>query len=92
MNKTLELRPVIGLTRGLPEADMESLTIQAILTHRRLVDEADQLFQALPDECKMGKTAGGSQHLAYIDAAMQMHSQMSVVSTLIAKLGRIPKV
>ena len=88
----LEMRPVYGLTQGLPKADLESLTVDAIRTHRRLVDEADQLFQALPEDYKSGKAAGGAQHLTYIQACMEMHAQMYVVNTLVTILGYIPKV
>ncbi|WP_085033693.1 transcriptional repressor TraM [Ensifer aridi] len=88
----LELRPVAGLTRGLPHNDLESLTVDAIRTHRRLVDKADKLFQALPDDYKSGKATGGAQHLRYIEASIEMHAQMSVVNTLISILGYIPKV
>ena len=88
----LEMRPVYGLTQGLPKADLKSLTVDAIRTHRRLVDNADQLFQALPDTYKSGKEAGGAQHLAYIQACMEMHAQMYVVNTLVIILGYIPKV
>ncbi|ARM90861.1 transcriptional repressor TraM domain-containing protein (plasmid) [Rhizobium sp. CIAT894] len=41
----LEMRPVYGLTQGLPKADRESLTVDTIRTHRCLVDEADRLFR-----------------------------------------------
>lgn len=88
----LEIRPVFGLTQGLPKADLESLTVDAIRTHRRLVDEADQLFQALPDDYKSGKATGGTRHLTYIKACMEMHAQMYVVNTLVTILGHIPKV
>lgn len=88
----LEMRPVFGLTHGLSKADMESLTVDAIRTHRRLVDEADQLFQALPEAYKSGKAAGGAHHLSYIQACMEMHAQMYVVNTLVTILGYIPKV
>lgn len=88
----LEMRPVYGLTQGLPKVDLEGLTVDAIRTHRRLVDIADQLFQALPDTYKSGKAAGGAQHLAYIQACMNMHAQMYVVNTLVTILGCIPKV
>lgn len=87
-----ELRPVIGLTRGLPLSDIEILTVTAIRTHRCLVDKADQLFQALPDDYKNGKAAGGRQHLSYIEATIEMHAQMSVVNTLVNILGYIPAV
>ncbi|NSY99635.1 transcriptional regulator [Agrobacterium tumefaciens] len=88
----LEMRPVYGLTQGLPKADLESLTVDAIRTHRRLVDAADQLFQALPDAYKSSKATGGPQHLGYIQACMEMHAQMYVVNTLVTILGYIPKV
>ncbi|NTH16709.1 transcriptional regulator [Agrobacterium rhizogenes] len=87
-----ELRPVIGLTRGLPLADIDALTAGAIRTHRGLVEKADQLFQALPDDYKSGAVAGGAQHLAYIEACIEMHAQMSVVNTLVDIIGYIPKV
>ncbi|RWB78238.1 transcriptional repressor TraM [Mesorhizobium sp.] len=92
LKEKFELRPIVGLTRGLPPTDLETLTIEAIRTHRRLVDKADQLFQALPEEYKSGKVTGGPQHLCYIEASMEMHAQMSVVNALISILGYIPKV
>lgn len=90
--ETLELRPLFGLTDGLSKADLEALTIEAIRDHRHLVDKADKLFHGLPEDYKLGKSTGGVQHLTYIKASMEMHAQMSVVSTLINILGYIPKV
>jgi len=89
---TCELRPVIGLTRGLCAAELETLTVDAIRTHRQLVANADQLFQALPDDYKTGIVVGGAQHLAYIAAMVAMHAQMQAVNTLLGILGYIPKV
>jgi hypothetical protein len=89
---TCELRPVIGLTRGLSGADLEVLTVDAIRTHRQLVRKADQLFQALPDDHKTGIVVGGARHLAYIEAMIEMHAQMQAVNTLLGMLGYIPKV
>ncbi|XUY30110.1 transcriptional repressor TraM (plasmid) [Agrobacterium sp. rho-8.1] len=86
------IRPVVGLTRGLSVTDLEILTVDAIRTHRILVDKADKLFQALPDDYKTGKTVGGSQHLCSIEASIAMHAQQSVVNTLIIILGYIPDV
>ncbi|EHH03550.1 transcriptional repressor [Agrobacterium tumefaciens CCNWGS0286] len=92
VSDTCEFRPVIGLTRGLPSSDIDTLTVNAIRLHRQLVEKADQLFQALPEDHQMGKSVGGKQHLEYIEAMIEMHAQMSVVNTLVGLLGYIPKV
>ena len=92
MLDTCELRPVIGLTRGLTTSDVETLTVNAVRLHRQLVEKADQLFQALPDDYKTGNTIGGEQHLEYIEAMIEMHAQMSAVNTLVGILGYIPRV
>lgn len=92
VSDTCELRPLIGLTRGLAKADIETLTVNAIRLHRHLVEKADQLFQALPDDHKTGTATGGEQHLEYIEAIIEMHAQMSAVNTLVGILGYIPKV
>lgn len=89
---TCELRPVIGLTRGLSKDDVETLTVNAVRVHRHLVEVADQLFQALPKDYQTGKSVGGEQHLEYIEAMIEMHGQMSALNTLIGVLGYIPKV
>ncbi|MBY2973118.1 transcriptional repressor TraM [Rhizobium leguminosarum] len=89
---TCELRPLIGLTRGLATADLETLTINAIRLHRQLVEKADKLFQVLPDDYKAGTATGGEQQLVYIEAMIEMHAQMSAVNTLVGILGYIPKV
>jgi TraR antiactivator len=92
VSDTCELRPVIGLTRGLPVPDIEALAINAIRLHRKLVEKADQLFQVLPDDIKTGMAVGGEQHLEYIEAMIEMHAQMSAVNALVGLLGFIPKV
>ncbi|QXC52311.1 transcriptional repressor TraM (plasmid) [Agrobacterium salinitolerans] len=92
VSDTCELRPVIGLTRGLPSSDIETLTINAIRLHRQIVEKADQLYQALPEDYQTGKSVGGEQHLKYIEAMIEMHAQMSAVNTLVRLLGFIPKV
>lgn len=83
---------MIGLTRGLASADIETLAVNSIRTHRQLVGKADQLFQALPDNLKTGNAVGGAQHLVYIEAMIAMHAQMLAVNTLLDILGYIPKV
>lgn len=86
-----KLRPVIGLTDGLATSDVERLTVNAIRLHRQLLEKADQLFQALPEDYRTGKAIGGVQHLEYIEAMIEMHAQMSAVNTLLGVLGYIPK-
>jgi TraR antiactivator len=88
---TCRLRPVIGLTGGLATADVETLTVNAIRLHRQLLEKADQLFKALPDDFKTGNAAGGVQHLEYIEAMIEMHAQMSALNTLLGVLGYVPK-
>lgn len=91
-SQTVEMRPLIGLTSGLPDADLEHLTVDAILKHRRLAADADDLFQQLPENIKHGRSAGGPLHREYLKAMMAMHAQMSVVSSLLVILGRVPAI
>ncbi|MBO9101915.1 MULTISPECIES: transcriptional repressor TraM [unclassified Rhizobium] len=90
VSNTSELRPVIGLTRGLNKADVETLTVNAIRLHRKLVEKADQLFQALPPDHRTGKAVGGEQHLEYVDAMIAMHMQMNALNMLLGILDYIP--
>ncbi|WP_457578192.1 transcriptional repressor TraM [Ensifer adhaerens] len=92
LKEKLELRPVFGLTQGLPAADLETLTVDAIRKHRQLVERADELYQTLPEDYQEGRATGGAQHLAFIEASIEMHAQMSALNTLITILGYIPKV
>lgn len=92
VSDTNVLRPVIGLTRGLATAEVETLAVNAIRLHRQLVEKADQLYQALPEDYQTGKAMGGEQHLEYVEAMIEMHAQMSAVNTLVGILGYIPKV
>jgi hypothetical protein len=77
---------------GLPLSDLEVLTVRAIRVHRRLIEHAEQMFLGLPEDIKSGRLHGGALHLAYIEVAMEMHAQASIVSTLLEVLGRIPDV
>ncbi len=87
-----ELRPVMGLTRGLPSTEMELLAVNAVQLHRQLLEKADHLFQALPQDYKTGTAVGGAQHLEYIEAMIEMHAQMGALNMLIKLLGYIPRV
>ncbi|WP_026622788.1 TraR antiactivator (plasmid) [Ensifer sp. WSM1721] len=88
----LEIRALLGLTQGLPRPQLELLAAEAIRTHRLLVDKADQLFQALPEKDEIPEMIGSAQHLDYIRACIEMHTQTYATNTLINLLGYIPKV
>lgn len=87
----VELRPLVGLLAGLPEPVVEYLTIQAMKTHRNLLQKAEALFEALPTEERLGAAAGSNEHLAYLQATIELHAQMSALTTLLKILGRPPK-
>jgi hypothetical protein len=87
----VELRPLIGLLADLPEPIVELLTVQAIMTHRELVQKAEALFEALPAEERSGAAAGSTAHVTYLQATIEMHAQMSALTTLLTILGRTPK-
>ncbi|MGO4568721.1 transcriptional repressor TraM [Rhizobium sp. 2YAF20] len=87
------LRPIIGLTENLPKDDLEWITIEAIKSHRRLRDMAEERWE----QCRMAplnpcaQTVGAAR-IAYISAMIDMHAQQTVLSTLLDVLGHIPSV
>lgn len=87
----VELRPLIGLLADVPEPIVELLTVQAIMTHRELVQKAEALFETLSAEERSGAESGSATHLAYLQATIEMHAQMSALTTLLRILGRTPK-
>lgn len=89
--EAVDLRPLVGLLNGLPSPLVEQLTIDAIREHRKLLDRAENLFNELPADIKAGKQAGGDAHIAYLDATIRMHAQMSALTTLLHILGYTPK-
>lgn len=87
----VELRPLIGLLADVPEAIVELLTVQAIMTHRELVHKAEALFETHSAEERSGADSGSVTHVAYLQATIEMHAQMSALTTLLRILGRTPK-
>lgn len=87
------LRPIVGLTENLPKGDLERITIDAIKSHRRLRDVAEERWE----QCSMApldplaETVGAAR-IAYIAAMIDMHAQQTVLSTLLDVLGHIPPV
>ena len=88
------LRPIVGLTENLPKGDLERITIEAIKSHRRLRDVAEERWeqcQTAPPFDPLAETAGTTR-IAYIMAMIDMHAQQTVLSTLLDVLGHIPTV
>jgi len=82
------LRPIIGLTSGLPKSVVEPIVIEAIRKHRFLRDLAE-LRHA---ESVQYAEREGSAGVAYVRAMIDVHAQQSVLSTLLEVLGYVPEV
>jgi hypothetical protein len=87
------LRPIIGLTENLPKDDLERITIEAIKSHRRLRDVAEERWEqcSMEPPDPLAETVG-AERVAYITAMIDMHAQQTVLSTLLDVLGHIPSV
>lgn len=88
------LRPVLGLLEGLETSQVQEITIDAILKHRLLRDEASashiqmeklQGMQARPEQIRFAECA-------YVTAMIAMHAHQTALSTLLDVLGYIPDV
>lgn len=80
------------LLRPLSRLEIEQLTRDAIITHRRLVDAAEWLYQSMSDEQRSDPPDGDEQYFAYVKASLNMHAHMGVVDTLVNALGFIPEI
>ena len=92
MVKRVELPGLLELISGLPMSDIEALTIRAIRTHRRLIENAETQFRDLSEDCKSMDFQSSAQHLSYVEAEIEMWTQAAVVSTLVDVMGYIPDV
>ncbi|MDW5318326.1 transcriptional repressor TraM [Rhizobium sp. PL01] len=88
------LRPVLGLVEGLDPSQLRDVTIDAILKHRILRDEASQAHRVLenvqsaqsrPEEIRFAERG-------YIAAMIAMHAHQTALSTLLDVLGYVPEV
>jgi hypothetical protein len=88
------LRPVLGLVEGLDPSQLRDVTIDAILKHRILRDEASEAHrvlenvlsaQARPEEVRFAERG-------YIATMIAMHAHQTALSTLLDVLGYIPDV
>jgi len=86
------LRPVVGLTENLPKKDLEQITVEAIKTHRRLRDEAEALHAPYLETPPTKSDTVGCARLAWVSAIIQMHTQQTLLSTLLDVLGYVPEV
>lgn len=95
-NQSFVLRPVVGLAEGLPRADLELITVDAIKKHRWLRDLAtareEQWRTSLAPSASSCCDTIGAAGIAYINAMIDMHAQQAVLSTLLDVLGYVPNV
>lgn len=86
------LRPVVGLAETLPKKDLEHITVEAIRRHRQLRDEAEALEASHAQPPSKLLDTVGSSRLAWVSAMIYMHTQQTLLSTLLEVLGYIPDV
>jgi len=88
------LNPVIGLVQGLDAKQLSDVTIDAILKHRALRDQAE-MSQSEFDKASAGTACAEEiafAQRAHIAAMLAMVSHQSVLSTLLDILGHIPDI
>lgn len=88
----IDLRPIVGLLSKESEEVIEILTVDAIKKHRTLVERAEKLFQVAHPGGKVVDKEPSEAHVAYLEATIDMHAQMSALTTLLNILGRTPVV
>jgi hypothetical protein len=88
----VDLKPLVGLLAGVSQETIEQLAVDAIKRHRVLVERAEALFRQLPDDVRAGKGADDTSLVPYLSATIEMHAQMSALTTLLKILGRTPGV
>ncbi len=92
ITKDVDLPPIVGLLSDESEQTIEILTIGAIKKHRKLVDRAERMFQHAHASDKTREAAPSEAYIGYLAATIEMHAQMSALTTLLGILGRTPKV
>ena len=88
----IDLRPIVGLLADESEQVIEILTVEAIKKHRTLVERAERLFQVAHPSSQLIDTEPSEARVAYLEATIEMHAQMSALTTLLNILGRTPEV
>lgn len=82
---------IVDIVGSLDPDQLEKLTIESILEHRRLLDVAEAAYDAL-----MAAQEGSEQmeelRLAYTRAMVENKAKMAVVAALVQHLGHIPDV
>lgn len=90
----LVLRPVVGLVQNLSQQELEHVTIDAVVRHRTLRDQAEIAETAL--EVTTARRACNEEvefaRRAHIAAMIAMHAHQLALSTLLDILGFIPDV
>lgn len=83
---------IADLLRPLSQAEIEHLARDAIITHRRLVDAAERLYQSMSEEQRSNPPHGDETYFSYVRASLEMHAHINVVDSLVNALGFIPEI
>lgn len=84
------LRPVVELTKGLSQDDIEQLVISAVQEYRALLQKAEALFDRV-SPCEQGKGTS-KPDFEYVEAMIALHGRMATLSTLLDVLGYTPNI
>lgn len=85
---TEDLSPAIEeLVALLDTSELESLTINSIMEHRRLLDVAERAYATMRSD--QGHQSAAHRE-AYVRAMLNNKAQLAVVNLLVDRLGYVP--
>lgn len=86
-----DIGPAIAdLVASLDVAQLKSVTIEAILEHRRLLAVAEKAYADLDPASSQQTDKGTAGREAYVRAMLNSKAQMAVVAVLVDRLGFVP--
>ena len=87
-----ELTPAVEeLVSSLQASELESLAVQAITEHRRLLEIAEEAYEAMMRAESHGGEPGQYRE-PYVRAMLNNKAQLALVNLLVERLGYLPEV
>lgn len=87
-----ELTPAVEeLVSSLQASELECLTVQAITEHRRLLEIAEEAYEAMMRAESHGGEPGQYRE-PYVRAMLNNKAQLALVNLLVERLGYLPEV